>query len=212
MKKLMIRASAMKMLMTKSRSKSDPLSETTKSYLMKLAKEEIYGYREELHSKQITKGVDCEQMSIDLLNEANFENYEKNADRFFLDSNQLTGEPDIITDDKIIDVKTSWSLSTFPAFKYEAQKLVKSSGYDYQMQAYMLLVDRPKAEVSFCMVDTPAELLNEYDDFNFNIHRVNHINPSLRITTVEIERDPYFMDKFMQQYELANEFYQTLIK
>ena len=66
MRKLKIRASSMKLLMTKSRSKSDPLSETTKSYLMKLAKEDIYDYREEITSKQMTKGTDCEQQSIDL--------------------------------------------------------------------------------------------------------------------------------------------------
>jgi hypothetical protein len=60
----------------------------------------------------LTKESNQELESINLLNSVRFENYEKNDQR--IENDFITGECDIITNESIIDIKTSWSLDTFP--------------------------------------------------------------------------------------------------
>ena len=49
------RASALGHLMTNARSKSETLSQTTKSYLQEWYKEQIYGVKKQIKSKYIEK-------------------------------------------------------------------------------------------------------------------------------------------------------------
>jgi len=60
-----VRASAAGKLMTNARSKTETLSETTKSYLQDYVREQIYGFRKEITSKYLTKGIDLEDKAID---------------------------------------------------------------------------------------------------------------------------------------------------
>ena len=125
------RASQLGNLMTNSRSKSEVLSETTKSEIRKIAKQDFYGYTTEIKTKPMIKGTDWEQNGIDLLNSVRFTQYTKNEER--LSNEYMTGCCDIITDDRIIDIKSSWSLETFPATSSEGD----ASGYEWQGRAYM---------------------------------------------------------------------------
>ena len=112
-----IRCSAIGSIMTDPRSKSDILSKTTISYLQEWATQEIYGRRKEIKSKYFDKGNMVEAESIEFIthnlqlpfltmkNEALFEN------------EYLTGTPDVILEDEIIDVKNSWDCFTFPLFE-----------------------------------------------------------------------------------------------
>jgi len=72
------RASQLGNLMTNSRSKSEVLSETTKSEIRKIAKQDFYGYTTEIKTKPMIKGTDWEQNGIDLLNSVRFTQYSKN--------------------------------------------------------------------------------------------------------------------------------------
>jgi len=206
--KLIVRCSELKSLMTKSRTKSDPLSQTTKSWLQNKAKEAFYGYRSSFESKYTSKGIDVEDDAITMLSGVYFDTYLKNQERFT--NEWLTGEPDVITDTMIRDVKSSWSLETFPAFYEDAVKEVKKSGYDWQVRGYMLLCDKDKASVDYCMMTTPAQYLNDWD--NMDIHHVEHIDPLKRITSVEVLRDKELEQQMKAQYELANAYYLTLVK
>jgi hypothetical protein len=113
----------------------------------------------------------------------------------------LTGECDIITDDTIIDIKTSWSLETFPATPSEAH----DKDYEWQVRGYMMLYDRPKAEVVFCMVSTDKDLLTPWD--NLSIHEVDHIEPRFRITAVCYERDEEIEATMIEKLEAATTYY-----
>jgi hypothetical protein len=64
-------------LMTTARSKSELLSETTKTYIRSVAKQDFYGYDLELNNKYILKGINQEDDSINLLNSVNFTQYTK---------------------------------------------------------------------------------------------------------------------------------------
>ena len=172
---------------------------TAKSYIKQVAKENFYGYRSQINSKYIEKGLTQEQDSIDLLNTVRFEAYGKNTVRMVDDL--MTGEADIITNDSIIDIKTSWSLDTFPVMAEDGYDTI----YEWQLRAYMRLYDRPKAELIYCMVTTSNELLNEWE--NLDIHRVDHIAPEKRITVLSFDRDEAKEQEMVERLELCTEYY-----
>ena len=185
-------------LMTNGRGKNE-VGATAKSYIKQVAKENFYGYRSEINNKYIQKGLMQEQDSIDLLNTVRFEGYEKNTVRMV--NEVMTGECDIITNDSIIDIKTSWSLDTFPVMAEDGYDAL----YEWQLRAYMMLYDRPKAELIYCMVTTSNELLNEWE--NLDIHRVDHIAPEKRITVLSFERNEDKEIEMLDRLKWASEYY-----
>ena len=176
-----IRSSALGKIMTNPRKKTEVLSATCKTYIKELVKEDLFNYRTTIDSKYLTKGIDMEDTSIDLYNEVHGTLYLKNTER--LSNEFITGECDINAEDKIIDIKSSWSLETFPASPDD----VNNKDYEWQLRAYMWLYDKPKAELAYCMVSTPDYLLKEWD--NLDIHKVDKHDPFLRVTTISFERD-----------------------
>ena len=196
---MIFRCSSLGKIMTNPRTKGEVLSETAKSYIRQMAKEDFYGYNSELNNKYLTKGINQELESIELLNAVRFEDYMKNTER--ITTNLLTGECDIITEDTIIDIKTSWSLETFPATPSEAH----DKDYEWQVRGYMMLYNRPKAEVVFTMVSTDPELLTAWD--NLSIHQVDHIEPRYRITAVKYERDEEIEAGMIDKLMAAQEYY-----
>lgn len=200
---MIFRPSQLGKLMTNSRSKSEVLSETAKSEIRRIAKQQFYGYNTELKTKPMIKGTDWEQVGIDLLNNVRFTNYTKNENR--VTNDYLSGCCDIITDDLIIDIKSSWSLETFPATPSEAE----SSDYEWQGRAYMMLYDRPAFELIYTMYTTPDELLTEWD--NLSIHRVDHIDPAKRITVVRYERDVMYEELIIERLRHCSEYYSQYV-
>jgi len=197
------RPSQLGKLMTNSRNKSEVLSETAKSEIRKIAKQDFYGYQTDIRTKPMIKGTDWEQSGIDLLNNVRFTNYTKNEVR--LENEYMTGCCDIITDNLIIDIKSSWSLDTFPATPSEGQ----NSDYEWQGRAYMWLYDRPSFELVYVMYTTPDELLTEWD--NMSIHRVDHIPMHQRITVLKFERDEMYEDLIRDRLIHCNEYYSKYV-
>jgi hypothetical protein len=186
-------------LMTASRTKSEVLSETTKTYIRGVAKQDFYGYNVELNNKYINKGNMQENDSIALFNTVHFTNYSKNTER--LTNEWLTGEADIVLDDRIIDIKTSWSLETFPATLEEAV----NKDYEWQLRAYLFLYDKQYASLVYCMVTTHPSLLNEWE--NLSLHQVDHIDASKRITTLSFERDLELEEEIKVRLHYCTEYY-----
>lgn len=193
-------------LMTNGRGKSE-MGETAKSYIRQCAKEDFYNYTTELNNKYINKGRDQELESISLLNAVRFTNYQKNE--VTMENDYLIGTADIVLDDKIIDIKSSWSLDTFPATPEEGY----NSLYEWQLRAYMMLYDRGMAELIYCMVTTWDEFLNEWE--NLQMHRVDHIDPEKRITVLWWDRDEdkeiQMIERLKQASEYYDEYFQQLI-
>jgi hypothetical protein len=193
------RASQLGNLMTNSRSKSDVLSETTKSEIRKIAKQNFYGYTTEIKTKRMIKGTDWEQEGIDLLNSVRFTQYTKNEER--VSNEYITGCCDIKEPKLIIDIKMPWSLETFPATPSEGD----ASKYEWQGRGYMWLYDKPAFELVYTMCTTPDELLTEWD--NLSIHRVDHIDPAKRITVLRYERDLAIEEQIKERLRACSEYY-----
>ena len=193
------RPSQLGKLMTNSRSKTEMLSETAKSEIRKIAKQDFYGYSLEVKTKPMIKGTEWEHEGINLLNNVRFTNYTKNELR--VTNDYMSGCCDIITDDLIIDIKSSWSLDTFPATPSEGE----SSDYEWQGRAYMWLYDRPAFELVYTMYTTPDELLTEWD--NLSIHRVDHIPMHHRVTVLSYERDTAIEEQIKERLIACSEYY-----
>jgi hypothetical protein len=190
-------------LMTTPKSKTENLSQGAKTYIRQVAKQDFFQYRVELDNKYINKGKDQEQDSIDLLNAVRFTNYKKNDVR--IADGYLTGECDILADDRVIDIKTSWNLETWPATPGEAH----DNDYEWQGRAYLMLYDREIFELVFCMVTTKDEFLSQWEQID--LHRVDHIAPEKRITSVIYERDLEKEILIREKLIFANEYYSQYI-
>lgn len=191
------RASGLFNLMTDPRNKGEVLSEGAKTYLDKCAKELFYDYTTEAGSKETAKGLEVEDQAIELFNSVFFTDHKKNTER--RETDYLTGECDIFTGSEIIDIKSSWSIATFPATVRAGDK----KEYEWQARAYMHLWDVPRATIAYCLVDTPDHLVGYEDE---NLHIVSHISPELRITRVRYERDDALEKKLIERCKLAQDY------
>ena len=192
-----IRASALGEIMTDAKEKNEPLSKGAKTVLEKMAKEYVYGFNEVITGKYMDKGIIVEDQSIQLYNSVFFTDYTKNTER--KKNDWVTGECDIFTGSKIIDIKSSWSLATFPATVASGV----DKGYEWQLRAYMMLWDVPQAEIAYCMVNTPDELIKYEQE---ELHFVDHIDEALRVTIVPYKRDAALEDKIKFKVEAAQKY------
>ena len=199
---IIFRASALSAIMTDGKGK-DELSVGAKTYVTKLAKEMIYGYDERVTTKYMDKGLRVEDESIDLYNAVHLTSHSKNMER--KTNEWITGEADIVADDRIIDIKSSWCLTTFYVLADEG----RSTGYEWQLRAYMMLWDKPRADIAYCLVSTPDDLIG-YE--SKQLHKVDHINRELRVTIVPYERDVALEDKIKIKVQAARVYYDQVIQ
>ena len=69
----------------------------------------------------------------------------------------LIGTPDIITDNEVIDLKTSFDIHTF----YGSMIKPINKTYFYQLQAYMDLTGKNTAKLVYVLVNTPEKLIED---------------------------------------------------
>lgn len=121
------------------------LAQGTKSVLHKIWNFEVLGIKEVLKSKAVRRGKSQENESIDLVNEVFKINLSKNTQRF--ENDYFTGEPDLITDKSIIDIKTCESWETF----YSKTEKKANEDYFYQVWAYMLLTGKKQGFIAYTL-------------------------------------------------------------
>ena len=221
---LKVRSSSIGKIMTNSRSKSEVLSKTCKSYLQELAIEEMYGIKKEFSSRYTDKGIEVERNSIDLVQEVcDFGFMYKNEEHF--ENDYITGTPDVNTDNCLLDVKSSYDASTFPWFAEE----IPNKDYFYQLQGYMALTGKRKSILAYCLVNTPYQivedeirrehwkhhLIDESDELRADVeakHNFDHIPPQKRIRIFEVRYDKDVVKAIYERVEQCREYYQTLIQ
>jgi hypothetical protein len=176
------RASALGQLMTNARSKTESLSQTTKSYLEDWYKEQIYGIKKQIKSKYIQKGLALEDTAIEFYSVAMNKDFMiKNLDHF--EDDFFTGTPDCFHEGIVYDFKTSWDCFTFPLFDD-----TPDMGYYYQLQVYMHLTGLKKAKLVYTLQDTP-EFLTYEEPVSYA-----HVEDKYRIKEFDIEFDPQVIE------------------
>lgn len=196
-----VRASSLGKLMTAPKGKDADISVGAKTFVREQFKQDLFLYEPRVFSKYLEKGLRCEQDSIDLYNEVFFADLQKNTVR--IDNEWLTGECDILTPSSVIDIKTVWSLDTFPIFPDDAREPL----YEWQLRAYMMLFDVDEAVLAYCLVDTPLDLIGYEDQ---HLHIVGHIAPERRITRLFFKRDAEKEAEIIRRVTACREYYEIL--
>lgn len=184
MRDIRIRCHALGKLMTEPRSKAEgPLSVGAKTYIRQLVTQDLFGVDFEISSKYMEKGIRVEGEAIEMLNRVRGLSLAKNTERRTND--WITGEADLfdINSCEGHDLKSSWSIQTFPICVADCI----DREYEWQMRGYMMLWDAPRWHVDYALVDTPDDLVGNYEPMH--LHFVGHIPERLRITSWTIERD-----------------------
>jgi len=223
---ILFRASQIGRLMTEPKLNVDKLaeklSETAKSYIEEIWLQNKFGYKEEVMTDEMLKGLICEQDSMELVQKVLGGNFRvKNRENFKND--YLTGTPDIILPDTVEDLKTSFTIKTF--FNSELNSI-----YYWQGQVYMELTGRKNFRLIYCLVSTPEEIVLDLEKrvyYKFscdeeNPHyktwieqiRKNHtfdaIPAEKRIKVIEFAYNPYDIEKMYRKIDKAREYYKTL--
>lgn len=163
--KTLIRCSSLGHIMTEPRNKADKeagnLSETAKTHLIDIYVSEKYGRKTDLQNKYIKKGLLVEEDSITLYSRIKGWFFKKNE--YYLSNKYIKGTPDLYIGSTIqkakhiIDIKSSWDIFTF--FRNKIKDV--NDLYYWQMQGYMYLTGAKTASLAYCLIDTPAVLVED---------------------------------------------------
>ena len=191
--KTLIRSSALGYLMSEPQSKADReaglLSKTAQKYLLEIYISEKYGRVKDVQTKQMRKGIEVENESINLLSRFLGLDLVKNELRF--NNDYVTGMPDIITDDCIIDIKSSYDIWTF--LNNLPDKL--DSLYYWQMMCYMWLTNKSKAKVAYCLSNTPFGILEqEKKSLLYRMNVISEESPEYIKESMKLEFNMTFDD------------------
>jgi hypothetical protein len=208
------------------RDNAETLSETAKNYLNEVYVAQVYGREKDVTSKFIEKGLYVEKDSFDLLYDFSKILVYKNKET--RTNEHITGTPDIVLEDKIIDIKSSWDLFSFIKSKKSYRE------YYWQMQGYMWLFDKHVADLAFCLTDAPEHLIvrektkamyetafepgtPEYDDLENQIetnmvfsHGPKAIPVNKRVKIYTIERHESSIQKLRERITAAREYLENL--
>ena len=206
----LFRCSSLHKLIGDGRSKAAVISDTAKSAIRDIVKEDLYGFRSFTGNQYTQKGNLLEDLAIEMSGKMRFRNYQKHVGR--VENELIPGECDVLDLERklIIDTKVTWDIGTHPFFADEAMDKVKKAGYDVQMQAYMWLYDCDVANIDFWLFPCPPELLNGWDDIDQLVHLVEKIDIRERKTTVVIERDEAIIQKIKDKIPHCQEYYAKL--
>ena len=222
---IQFRCSGLGKLMTSPRSKGEVLSETAKTFIEDVFREKEYGIYKDISSRYTDKGIQMEDEAIQLAgNVLGWElNVNKNEER--LKNEWITGIPDINTETLLADIKCSWSGSTFPFFDTE----LPNKDYFWQLQGYMMLTGHLQAELVYCLMNTPQQivedevrrmhwklnLLEESLDVREAVqcqHNFDHLSDNLRIKRFIVEGSIDAENRIKEKVEQANDYYLSLKK
>jgi hypothetical protein len=201
--------------MTPARTKTG-LSETAKSMLVLWYKEQLYGRKNEISSKYMTKGNECEDASIAYLNKLDGTDYKKNEQYF--EDEYMHGTPDVIGEDIIIDIKNSWDFSTFPLFSNS----LPNKDYRLQVTGYMMLTGKKKGSVVYTLMDTPDDIIAQEwrsagnynqpvsDEFKAKYKYDDITDSKLRIKRFDFDYDETLATEIVDKVEEARKFISCL--
>lgn len=208
---MLIRCSAIHEIIGEPKTKGEALSQTAKSHVIRLAKQDLFGFSAFDGSRETEKGSALEPFAIQGSGLIRACRFEKNTER--RENGWISGECDIhdAKHSLIIDTKCSWDIGTHPFFEVEAAAKVKKAGYDWQMQGYMWLFDCERADIDFWLFPCPQDLIGQYGDPEKLIDAVERIPLPKRVTTVTVMRDEAAIERIKVKAEACQAYYETLM-
>lgn len=199
------------------------LNSTGITYVDQWIKEQLYSRRKEFSSKYTQKGNIVEGQSIDFIaDQLGYGMLFKNETPF--KNEYITGTPDIITNEHIIDAKNSWDFSTFPLLETE----IPNDDYYWQGQCYMDITGVSKYKLVYTLTDTPIELIEKECYWYCQNNNIDHdqeiqnefikkmtyddIDPKLKIKVFEFERNDADIKLIYDRVEQCREIIKDKLK
>lgn len=201
------------------------LSDTAKNYIEERYIALKYGRHNDFVNRFVVKGLQVEEDSLTLFSKFTKTFHAKNETHF--SNHWITGTPDIITSDHVIDIKSSWDIFTFTRAKRKLNPM-----YYWQLMGYLWLTGLEKATIAYCLINTPEQLIDDekrrlkykmgvIDDENElyidackqleKEMKFDDIPISNRVHTWEIIRSESAIRKIEQRVELCRGYFNTLI-
>lgn len=180
----------------------------TKTYVQEWLISELTGKEKRIDSKYLRSGVERESAS--LIRASKYFGVELVKNTIQLENDFFTGEFDAKTDDRVIDVKSSWDPFTFPLFEKEPDK-----GYVRQLQIYMDLMGLEKASLVYCLENGTEEMIQSlswrlakeegaeeptiehWDKAEAELN-YDHLPDKMRIKVFNFERDEELIENMRQ--------------
>ena len=219
MKEFKIRCSAIGQIMTDGRAKGT-MGKTAESYLKLWVLEQVFNRKKMISTKYMVKGNIMEDYGIDRIGAwLEIPDAVKNEQHF--EDEFMTGTPDLLSGDMVIDLKSSWDFTTFPYFDTECP----NSDYYWQLQGYMHLTGKKSAKLIYVLSDTPLHLIESecksycwktgkmFEDVIADfVHRMtyNDIMPHEKIRIFDIERNDEDIQRIIERVKLCREFINNL--
>lgn len=199
---------------------SDPLSETTKTYLKELWINAVYGRKKVISTKYTEKGIAVESDSLDLVKQVTGKTYFKNQKTY--EDDYLIGIPDVENknDDFILDIKSSWDIWTFGA----VTEISARKSYYGQLLGYMMLTGKKKGKLAYCLVNTPPGQV-EYEIYKLKVSGLiqeneeekalvsfvyDDIKPAERLKLYDFEYEEEIEEKLIERIKLARKYMETI--
>lgn len=223
MQQFKIRCSQIGKIMKQPKEKKNLISVTTQSFLDIWIKEQVYKREKEFSSKYTEKGIEMEDKSIEFLSQhldigMIFKNEKHYSDE------SISGTPDIVLNDCVIDVKNSWDCFTFPLLDTECP----NGDYYWQLQGYMALTNKPNAKLVYTLMDSPQRLIDDEIrrqswkmgfidipiEFEQEIYRrmlYDDVPDSLKIKVFDIPRNDEDIAKIYSQVEVCRQYINSII-
>lgn len=202
------------------------LSETCITYLENWVKQNIYGCKFDFDSDPTLKGLTVENDAIEYAASALGWGFDvaKNEQRF--NSEFIQGTPDLLIGDLVIDIKCPESPKTFPLFETE----LPNKAYYWQVQAYMYLTGKQRAQIVYVMMPTPDEMLRKKArfkasnsvitdnaiDFDIEFDRIydrlrdendfSNLLPKYRVKVFNVERDDKAIEAIIQRVKECRQY------
>lgn len=196
------------------------LSPSVKKYCQDWLSSRLYEKRKIFTSKYTDKGVKKEADAIIYLEEVcnwglAMKNDKRKTDGF------IQGECDVLLFDRVVDVKNSWDFTTFPIY----EDSIPDEQYYSQVQGYMHLYKKPKAEVIYVLMDAPDEIIRreaffklgrDYEDEQYEEfaeqYKYSQFPKLMRVKQFEFEFDPILIESIKKRVLECRVYIETLIK
>jgi hypothetical protein len=188
--KTKFRSSSWGNLLTEPRTKSEgALSVTCQKELIKIYNQEKYGRKKDITTNKMDKGKIAEPDSINLASIVESELFYKNEEP--KENEWFTGHPDIIHEDRVYDIKSSWELDSFmPKLIEEPDK-----GYVAQLNVYYSLTGAQGGAIIYCLVDCPPGILmQEKQRLLYSMDVISELSPDYVKAAAELEKLLTFQD------------------
>lgn len=195
------------------------LSKTCITYLRKWADEKIYKRKVEFTSKQTDKGNLVEDVSIDYASiHLEWGLVSKNLERFH--NEWAHGEPDLVLENEVPDIKSSYTHETFPLYSPE----LENKDYEWQDLVYQWLTGIQKGSIVFVLTSMPDEMIRkearwklpegyteqEYEEFAAQF-RYDELPPYLRIKQYDVEYNEEKIEAIKTRVLMCRQYIETTL-